>query len=178
MENWKIINDFQDYEVSDFGNVRNIKTQKILKPFKCYNLKKPGYERYKVKLFKNKKGYKKYIHQLVARAFLEIPKTNPDGTLLDLKTLQINHKDCNTSNNNVLNLEWCDSGYNNRSREQAKPIKCVETNEIFPCAFYAAEKYGVSISHLQNTANPNDKGKKTAAGYHWTYNLNLTMEDL
>ena len=33
MENWKIIKDFPDYEVSDFGNIRNIKTQKILKPF-------------------------------------------------------------------------------------------------------------------------------------------------
>ena len=178
MENWKIIKDFPDYEVSDLGNIRNIKTQKILKPFKCYELKKSGYERYKVELFKNKKRYQKYIHQLVARAFIEIPEKNPDGTILDLKTLQINHKDYDTSNNKVYNLEWCDSGYNNRAREQAKPIKCIETNEIFPCAFYAAEKYGLSISHLQNTANLNNKCKKTAAGYHWTYDLNLTMEDL
>lgn len=171
MENWKIINDFPDYEVSDLGNIRNIKTQKILKPYKSYYLKRPGYERYKVGLYKNNKRYRRFIHQLVAKAFLEIPKTNPDGTLLDLKTLQINHKDCDTSNNKVSNLEWCDSGYNNRAREQAKPIKCIETNEIFPCAFYAAEKYGLSIRHLTNTANPNDKCKKTAGGYHWTYNL-------
>ena len=135
-------------------------------------LKNGGYKRYTVKLFKKKKGYDKFIHQLVARAFIDIPEKNPDGTILDVKTLQINHKDCNTLNNKLSNLEWVDSSYNNRARNQAKPIKCIETNEIFPCAFYAAEKYGLSIRHLTNTANPNDKGKKTAGGYHWTYNLN------
>ena len=177
MENWKVINDFPDYEVSDLGNIRNIKTQKILKPYKCYYLKKPGYERYKVDLFKNQKRYCKYVHQLVARAFLEIPTINPDGTILDLKTLQVNHKDYDTSNNNVSNLEFCDSGYNNRARDQAKPIKCIETNEIFNSAYYASKKYGASIKHLNNAANPKHKNK-TAAGYHWTYDLNLTMEDL
>ena len=177
MENWKIIKDFPDYEVSDLGNIRNIKTQKILKPYKSYTLKKPGYERYKVKLYKNKKGYMRYVHQLVAKAFLEIPKTNPDGTILDLKTLQVNHKDYDTSNNNVYNLEWVDSNYNNRARDQAKPIKCIETTEVFPCAFYAAKKYNISIKTLYNSANPNNS-HQTACGYHWTYDLNLTMEDL
>lgn len=33
MENWKTIKEFPDYEVSDFGNVRNIKTGIILKPY-------------------------------------------------------------------------------------------------------------------------------------------------
>ena len=168
MENWKVINDFPDYEVSDLGNIRNIKTQKILKPHKSYYLKMPGYEKYKVKLYKDKKAYNKSIHQLVAKAFLKIPEINPDGTLLDLKTLQINHIDYDTSNNKVSNLEWVDSGYNNRARELAKPIKCIETNEVFPCSYYASKKYGVSISHLQNAANANDK-HKTACGYHWMY---------
>lgn len=168
MENWKMINDFPDYEVSNLGNIRNIKTQKILKPYKSYYLKMPGYEKYKVKLYKDKKAYNRSIHQLVAKAFLEIPERNPDGTLLDLKTLQINHIDFNTSNNKVSNLEWVDSGYNNRARELAKPIKCIETNEVFPCSYYASKKYGVSISHLQNAANINDK-HQTAAGYHWMY---------
>lgn len=168
MENWKTIKDFPDYEISNFGNIKNIKTQKILKPYKSYNLKKPGYELYKVNLFKNKKLYHKSIHQLVARAFIEIPKTNPDGTILDSRTLQVNHKDCNTTNNKVENLEFCDSGYNNRASTKIKAIKCVETNEIFQCAFYASKKYRISISTLNNAANPNHK-LKTAAGYHWMY---------
>lgn len=169
MENWKTIKDFPDYEVSDLGNVRNIKTKKILKPYKSYYLKRPGYERYKVDLYKDDKRYRRYIHQLVAKAFIEIPEKNPDGTILDVKTLQVNHKDCDTSNNNISNLEWCDQAYNNRVSTLIKPIKCVETNEIFPCAFYASEKYGISISHLNNAANPNQTDKKTAGGYHWIY---------
>ena len=140
-------------------------------------LKNGGYRRYTVKLYKNKKGYDKFIHQLVARAFIDIPEKNPDGTILDVKTLQINHKDCNTLNNKLSNLEWVDSSYNNRAREQGKPIKGIETNEIFDCAFYAAKKYNISIKTLYNSANPNDS-HQTACGYHWTYDLNLTMEDL
>ena len=132
-------------------------------------LKNGGYKRYTVKLYKNKKGHNKFIHQLVARAFIDIPEKNPDGTILDVKTLQINHKDCNTLNNKLSNLEWVDIGYNNRARDQAKPIKCIETNEIFDCAFYAAKKYNIPIQTLYNSANPNNKDKKTAGGYHWIY---------
>ena len=33
MEEYKFIKDFPNYEVSNLGNVRNIKTGKILKPY-------------------------------------------------------------------------------------------------------------------------------------------------
>lgn len=33
MENWKVIKDFPDYEVSDLGNIKNNKTGRILKPY-------------------------------------------------------------------------------------------------------------------------------------------------
>lgn len=43
------------------------------------------------------------IHSLVARAWLGMPE-DPN--------LQINHKDCNKTNNDVSNLEWCTSKAN------------------------------------------------------------------
>lgn len=46
----------------------------------------------------------KYIHRLVASAFLNNP----------CKYNEVNHKDGNKENNNVNNLEWCNSSQNKR----------------------------------------------------------------
>ena len=50
MENWKSINGYENYEISDHGNVKNIKTNKMLKPRNDGN----GY--YKVNLYNNGKN--------------------------------------------------------------------------------------------------------------------------
>lgn len=44
------------------------------------------------------------VHRLVAKAFLPNPDNLPE----------VNHKDENTHNNTLLNLEWCTSSYNKR----------------------------------------------------------------
>ena len=41
MEKWNVIKDFTNYEISDLGQVRNIKTKKILSDKKVQN----GYNR-------------------------------------------------------------------------------------------------------------------------------------
>ena len=52
-------------------------------------------------LFRSVKN--KYIHRLVAEAFIE----RPDGLY------EVNHLDEDKKNNIVNNLEWCDRKYNN-----------------------------------------------------------------
>jgi len=86
---WKIIENYQNYEISTTGIVRNINTKKELKPYIV-----DGYLR--VRLY-NDIGCKcYYIHRLVADAFL-----------LNLQNKQqIDHIDKNRNNNNVNNLRW------------------------------------------------------------------------
>lgn len=97
MEEWKQIIDFEKYEVSSFGKVRNKKTGRILKPSN-----NGGYM--VVGLMSNIGKSKTYsIHRLVALTFLD----NSDNKL------HVNHKDKNRSNNNINNLEWCSALENN-----------------------------------------------------------------
>ena len=84
------IKNWENYTIDEFGNVRNIKTQKYLKGA----LNGKGYLR--VELHNNKKIKKFFIHRLVAEYFISNP----------LNKEQVNHKDGNKLNNNVENLEW------------------------------------------------------------------------
>ena len=98
MEEWKTIiidNEEVNYEVSSFGRVRNKKRKNILSVHKV-----SGY--YKVHLSINGKKKMCSIHRLVAIAFIPNPNNLP----------QINHKDEDSSNNYVQNLEWCTASYN------------------------------------------------------------------
>lgn len=100
-EIWKDVKDYEKhYQVSNLGNVRSIKNNKIilLKPYK--NTKRSGYLEVYLRLPGSKKTFK--VHRLVAQAFIENPNSLP----------QINHIDENKENNNVSNLEWCDNNYN------------------------------------------------------------------
>jgi len=54
---------------------------------------KRGYKM--VGLYKNGKGTSVYVHRLVAKHFLTTPEKE-----------QVNHIDCNKTNNRVENLEW------------------------------------------------------------------------
>ena len=88
---WKLIEGFDGiYSVSNYGEVRNNKTGRLMKPRK----NETGYLR--INLTKNGKPKCMRIHRLVAQAF--IPNNE--------NKLQVNHIDFNRENNCVSNLEW------------------------------------------------------------------------
>ncbi|AKY02240.1 HNH endonuclease [Vibrio phage vB_VorS-PVo5] len=94
METWKTIQDFPKYEVSTLGNVRNIRTGKLLKHQKVSKREYAG-----VTLYGDNKYIKKtkMVHLLVAEAFLP-PKPSA--------VHQVNHIDGDKMNPRVGNLEW------------------------------------------------------------------------
>lgn len=104
---WLPIKDFEDlYEVSDTGLVRS-KDRQItsktgsVKIFKGkIKAQKPNknVKYMQVKLYKNNKSYHKYVHRLVAEAFISNPKN----------LTEVNHINGNRQDNRVENLEWVD----------------------------------------------------------------------
>ena len=96
MANWKVIRDYDNYEVSDEGEVRNRKTGRVLKT----GYASSGYR--KVNLSTGNVVKNALVHRLVADNFLP----NPGNKNV------VNHIDGDKSNNRLANLEWCTAGEN------------------------------------------------------------------
>lgn len=97
MEEWKIIEEFPDYEISSFGNCKKKNTTKGGYSVGKFIKPKIMYDKYLMfRLNKEGKQYFQNAHRLVAIHFI----TNPENKK------EVNHKDCNKQNNRVENLEW------------------------------------------------------------------------
>lgn len=122
MEIFKQIFEYTDYEISNFGNCRNIKTGRILKPIKM----KIGY--YQYSLSRTNEDNKRiqehqYQHRLIAK--YHIP--NPDN-----KT-DIDHMDGNPSNNDINNLRWVSKSENMRNQKKTKNKKSSNYIGVYFC---------------------------------------------
>ena len=91
MSIWKKVNcEFDNYEISNYCQVKNITTGKILKSY----VDKYGYLYHG--LSKNGKTKKFKLHRLMALTFLENKENKKE----------VNHKDGDRKNNLMYNLEW------------------------------------------------------------------------
>lgn len=95
---WKNINNYINYSISNTGLIKNNKTDRILK----YYIRN-GYP--SVTLCYNNKKKTINIHQIVAEHFLEKPNINK---------YVINHKNEDKTDNNILNLEYVSYSYNTK----------------------------------------------------------------
>lgn len=112
-DRWKDVVGYEGlYKVSDTGKIYSLKTKKELVKWNHTG----GYSC--VSLMAKRKKKNKYVHRIVAEAFIDNPNNFP----------QINHKDENKRNNNIENLEWC-TDYYNRMYGTAR-LRCVQNTDF------------------------------------------------
>lgn len=173
IEEWKIIEEYPEYEVSNFGNVRSIDRYYVDSMGRKYhkkgqyiklNIQKgdDGYEQVMAHIWSGRKEYRLIVSRLVAKAFIPNPNNCP----------QVNHKDENSLNNNVDNLEWCTCKYNihynnlieRRSKNNMKKVDVFDINnnfiETLDSVTDTSTKYNVSKGSVSNCCNEHIKSCK------------------
>ena len=160
MEKYIVIPGFDNYAVSNRGNLKNIKNGNILK----LQTNKSGYNEYTLAQNGIKKNFK--IHRLVGILFIPNEDKKP----------QINHIDGNKTNNNVNNLEWCTAKENDtHARETGlknnnKPVEALDINTGEVTVFYsigeASSVLGINKGSIHKVLS--GKYKKTN-GYIFNY---------
>lgn len=174
-EIWKSLPDVTGVEVSTFGRVRTIDRvvsgENGTRSLKGKVLKQRndryGYPIVSIQI--NKKGVTKTIHRLVAQTFIP----NPDGFP------QVNHKDCDRTNNNVENLEWCDNSYNQQYRQkygisnteaQGSPLFAINLATWGALHFRSQGEASRELGVDRPNINAVIKGSRKHAGGYWFVN--------
>lgn len=167
--NYKKIEGYENYMVSNTGHVLNIKRNKHLVNVVA--------ERYMiVLLYKNGKRKRFYVHRLVAEAFCEKKGDR----------IFVNHKDLNRYNNNSSNLEWVTAKenrihyvssdkytptiINEKQRKDIqerlyKKVVCLDTNKVFDSMGHFAKYKGVSLPQVSMKLNNKLYNNLNAAFY-------------
>ena len=175
-EVWKDVVGFEGwYQVCNKGNVRSVdRINHIGRKYNGRTLNllrgKDGYPQ--VVLSKNGVRKTKYTHRLVAEAFLPNPNNYPE----------VNHRDEVKDNNNVENLEWCDTRYNlnygtarqRAAKKTSKKVKAVnvETGEVVKFnSIREAGRKGYDNRSVSRACKGvyNTGGGNLYRGYRWYY---------
>lgn len=183
MESWKPVIGYEGYyEVSDLGRVKSVahKGKTGIRHNECRNFvgrvlkqnkKRNGY--LSVDLCKEGHIRSIAVHRLVAIAF--VPKS--EGAE------QVNHINCDKTDNRACNLEWCTAKHN---REHAKAnnlycnpnkkrVRCKQTRMEFESSYKAAEwlnetkfKNSKQVKNLASKIRAACLGYQSCAyGYTW-----------
>lgn len=170
-EIWKPIEGYNGYMISNFGNVKSYKVDKIngklMKPYRSTK----GYLQIDISLDGRKREHRVHlaVHRLVASAFIPNPDNLP----------QVNHKDENKTNNCVDNLEWCTNEYNANYGTKSERVAQKTRTPVYSIDKDGniEEFEGVRVAARSLTGDPNAassiissvlNGKyKTAYGRQW-----------
>lgn len=170
-EIWKPIPGFNGYEASSLGRIKISSQRKSLKGGDVMSNERVltpqlTYQGY---LSVGIKGYPRFVHRLVALAFVPNPYNYPI----------VNHKDENKSNPLPENLEWCDTQYNinyGTARERCAKTRGSTVLQYTVDGDFVAEYYSMGLAAKSIGAKSAGdicmccKGERPVAyGYVWKY---------
>lgn len=114
-EIWVKVDMFQQYEVSNKGNVRSINYMRTGETVMLKQALRKGYCH--VTLMRNGERHDKSVHWLVATAFIPNPEKKPF----------IDHINCKRDDNRVENLRWCTAKENQNNPITVEAIRKSKT---------------------------------------------------
>lgn len=163
-EIWKPIPEFPNYECSNMGRIKNVKTNTILRGTTRMNGK--GYSFIDLYNFDEHKRKNAQIHRIVATLFVENPENKPN----------VNHIDGNKSNNVYTNLEWCTQLENTRHAIEVlnhygcglnkREIRCIDTGVVYESMREAERQLGIPTSMISRCCTGQ---RKHARNLHFEY---------
>lgn len=144
-ENWKPIPGFRNYEVSNFGEIRNSDTGRILSP----GDNGKGY--LYVNLYdENHIPRRFYVHRLVAMAFHEFGSDMEVNHDNGLKTINFAHNLYPVTREENIQHAY-DTGLMDPSTQRAnvRPVRVIETGEIYESAEACARALGFAGGNVR-----------------------------
>ena len=167
-EEWKSIENYPYYEVSNLGNVRSYRDRTVIRNIPHIlspRIDHRGY--YFVNLYDaNHKMKSIKLHRIVATAFIPNSDNLP----------QVNHKDENKLNNNVNNLEWCTSKYNvnygtghiksciTRRKCCVRPVLCYDLQNNFIAEYFSVSEAARNLNLCVSCVSKCALGKQNYTG--------------
>lgn len=159
MNNWTPITDFESYEISISGAVRSHYKRsagKLIAP----RIGRDGY--LTIRLSKNGKCHTKYLHRLIALAFIP----NPHNKRF------VNHINGDKLDNSIENLEWVTHSENikhayrtNLITPNARPLIDMCTGMVFSNSKIAAAYFGINYNTLRNYLSGGIRSNPTCLQY-------------
>lgn len=176
-EIWKPINkaNYEKYfEVSTKGNVKSVKSGKILSQHIRNGYKAVCVSNWELQI---KNTYN--VHRLVSEAFLPLTTSK----------MFVNHKDGNKFNNNLENLEWVTPKENTAHavktklyKPHPKAVEQYSMDDVYIATFDSIIEAGAKIGCNDRTISSVCKGKhESAGGFKWKYVIKeevILLEDV
>ena len=163
VETWLEMPNFENYEISSFGKLKNKITQKVSRGSIKKDHDKDTKTRVIYSLTKDKVRYRIYAARLVASAFLNFD--------LNIKTLVVDHIDNNSMNDSVENLQVITNrenltkdrqnkhGYTGVSKNRYGYTAYISVNShqkylgTYKTAHFAHEAYLIALSDVNRNKN-------------------------